>query len=107
MKAFSSLSRIQQVVTIAVGLSILGGSATGMAVKAANAAHTKIVVAMNDREVERVQQAIRDWNTKITETKYRSDITEQQKDLLITDYSENIRVLKLKEACYLRGELNC
>lgn len=69
--------------------------------------HAKIILAMNEREVDRVRALIDAKHRLIVQTKYRIDINDQAKDELIATYLEEIRILKNKETCLLRGELNC
>jgi hypothetical protein len=66
-----------------------------------------IILAMNEREIDHVRRLITQKETLIVETKYRSDIGDQAKEELITLYREEVRILKLKEACLERDELNC
>jgi len=68
---------------------------------------TEIVASMNDRSLRSVREQIADLEDLIIETKYRVDITAQQKEALISSYTRKITRLKQIEACLMRGLLDC
>lgn len=67
----------------------------------------QIIQAMNEREIDRVHRMIEAKERLIVQTKYRNDLNEQAKEELFATYREEIRLLKLKEACLNEGRIHC
>ncbi len=68
---------------------------------------TEIIASMNRRDLQDVRDDIEDLESLIIETKYRADLSAQQKEALISSYKRKITRLKQIEECLMRGELNC
>jgi len=67
----------------------------------------EIVRAVNQFELRRARDQIARYETLAVETKYRTDLSDQQKDELITIYARNIAVWKQIESCLLEGKIDC
>ncbi len=70
-------------------------------------ARQEIIVAVNDRAVESVQDQIAAKERQIIKTQYANDLSDEAKAVLISTYREEIRILKIKETCLLAGNLKC